>query len=198
MQQQNVFTTGEAAKICQVSLRTVIRWVESGVLKGHQFAGPGGHRRIFKKHLLTFLEDNDLPVPAELQDRAHRILIVEDEVTIALQMQDTLVAADFKASIAADGFTAGRLLESFEPDVITLDLRIPGLPGIEVLKKVRSKDRAKHLSVLVVSGMPPDELAEALREGADEVLTKPFADEELVERITRLVNLASVSPEGGA
>ncbi len=73
------------------------------------------------------------------------MLIVEEEAAISLQMADVLVSAGIEVAIAADGFAAGKMLATFDPDVMTLDLRMPGMPGIEVLKELRSRNQANSM-----------------------------------------------------
>lgn len=183
MTDQPTLTTGQAAKICQVSQRTVIRWIDSGRLTGFRFPGRGGHRRVLVADVFNFLEENGLPIPQSIENRPLRVLIVEDEAIVALLIEETLQAAGYDTHIAANGFEAGQALGTFEPDVVTLDLKMPGIPGIDVLEAIRRDEGDKHIGIVVVSGMPENELQEALAKGADQVLTKPFRNKKLLECI---------------
>ncbi len=200
MSSQNTLTTGEVAEICNVSQRTVIRWIDSGRLKGHRFPGAGAHRRIFLTDLRAFLNDNELPVPGDLLEQRNRVLIVEDEAIVALLIEEVLEGAGYETRIATNGFSAGQLLESFNPHVMTLDLNMPGIPGIEVLSALLKSGKNKDLGILVVSGMPKNQLDEVLDKGAHEVLPKPFLNKVLLECVGRLIHLSStedISLEGG-
>jgi len=181
-------TTGQAAKMCCVSQRTVIRWIDSGRLKGHRFPGTGGHRRILISDLRTFLTSNGLPIPQELEPPKNRVLIIEDEAVIAFLIEDVLKAAGYETRIAANGFVAGQLFETFKPDVVTLDLKMPGIPGIEVIVSLRKNVKTEHVGILIVSGMPNNELEEAIAKGADNALAKPFRQEALLECVRQLAN----------
>jgi len=192
MIEQKTFTTGQAAKMCLVSQRTVIRWIDSGRLPGYRFPGTGGHRRIQATDLLAFLKENTLPIPPELENSPTRILIVEDEAIVSLLVEETLRAEGYETRIAGNGFEAGQLLESFDPHVMTLDLKMPGIPGIEVLTNLRKNENNNRIGIVVVSGMPEIELNEALAKGADKILAKPFRNEDLLDCIRQLIDAPSL------
>ena len=188
MADKRTLTTGEIAKYCGVNFRTVIRWIERGLLKAHQLPGRGDNR-VEVHDFLAFLRTNEMPIPEEFLDRSRRVLIVEDDPAMAAAIQRTLKRAGFETRVASDGFRAGTLLGTFLPGVMTLDLRMPGIPGIDVLKFVRLAERLKDIRILIVSAMPRKELDEALAAGADDVLEKPFKNQELVEKVSRLAGV---------
>jgi excisionase family DNA binding protein len=188
MAEKRTLTTGEIAKYCGVNFRTVIRWIERGLLKAHQLPGRGDNR-VEVHDFLAFLRANEMPIPEEFLDRSRRVLIVEDDAAMAAAIQRTLKRAGFETRVASDGFRAGTLLGTFLPGVMTLDLRMPGIPGIDVLKFVRLAERLKDIRILIVSAMPRKELDEALAAGADDVLEKPFKNQDLVEKVSRLAGV---------
>ena len=146
---------------------------------------------MLAKDLLAFLRENKIPVPPGMENIRLRVLIVEDEAVVALLMEETLQAEGFETRIATNGFEAGQLLSTFEPDVMTLDLKMPGMPGIEVLETLQSGEGNKKLGILVVSGMPENELNEALAKGADQAISKPFRNEDLLDCIKKLIEAPS-------
>ncbi len=188
MPDKRVLTTGDIAKYCGVNFRTVIRWIERGHLKAHQLPGRGDNR-VEVRDFLAFLRSHDMPIPEEFLDRSRRVLIVEDDPAMSAAIQRTLKRAGFETRVASDGFRAGTLLGTFLPGVMTLDLRMPGIPGLDVLKFVRLAERLRDIRILVVSAMPRKELDEALAAGADDVLEKPFRNPELLEKVTRLAGV---------
>jgi len=181
-------TTGDIAELCGVNFRTVIRWIQRGHLKAFQLPGRGDNR-VQLGDFLAFLRENNMPIPEELQRTTRKVLIVEDDDRMAKAIQRALVRAGFETEIAADGFKAGTLVTSFSPAVMTLDLKMPGLGGLEVLKTVRQDPALTTLKVLVVSAMPREELDEALAAGADDVLEKPFANKDLVQKVAILAGV---------
>ena len=162
-------TTGDIAKLCGVNFRTVIRWIQRGTLKAFQLPGRGDNR-VLVSDFLTFLRENGMPIPEELQKASRRVLIVEDDEKMAKSIQRSLKRAGFDTRIAADGFEAGTLANTFEPAVMTLDLKMPGIGGLEVLKSIRANEALSDIKVLVVSAMSKKELNEAAEAGADDVV----------------------------
>lgn len=193
---KTVLTTGEIAQYCKVNFRTVIRWIKRGHLKAYQLPGRGDNR-VEVGEFLRFLQQHNMPVPGEFRHAAPRALIVDDDQATARAIQRVLHRAGFETQLAFDGFSAGALMESFAPDVMTLDLRMPGLGGLEVLGFVRSHPRLQATKILVVSGLPQARLAEALARGADEALEKPFDNAALVEKASRLAGIEARAMEAG-
>jgi excisionase family DNA binding protein len=185
VQEKETFTTGEIAKYCNVNFSTVLRWIERGQLKAYQLPGRGDNR-INLNDFRDFLRQYNMPVPEGLQDRSRRVLIVEDDSLVAESIQGILQEAGFETLIASDGFKAGSLLETFYPRVMTLDIRMPGLSGFEVLSFVKSRPALSLLKILVVSVASEEELNKALETGADDVLKKPFQNDILLEKVFRL------------
>lgn len=185
---KRTLTTGEIAQYCGVNFRTVIRWIKRGHLKAFQLPGRGDNR-VTVEDFLAFLEQHKMPIPEEFQKHTRRVLIVDDDEAMAKNIQRILRRADFETEIALDGFRAGVLFETFAPNVMTLDLMMPGLGGFEVIKFVRKTEPLQNIKILVVSGLPLDDLNDALKAGADDVLEKPFENKELVERISALIGV---------
>jgi len=186
---KRALTTGEIAGYLGVNFRTVIRWIERGHLKSFKLPGRGDNR-VTVENFLAFLRANDMPVPDELRPpvdgKAQRVLVVEDEPPMARAIERVLRQADFEVKVAGDGFTAGALFSVFNPAVATLDLRIPGMGGREVLQFVRETERLRDTKILVVSAMPRAELEAAREAGADDFLEKPFENEDLLTKVRAL------------
>ncbi len=178
------YTTGEVATFCGVNFRTVIRWIERGLLTSHRLPGRGDHR-VRESDLVDFLHKNDLPLPNDLSGK-NRVLIVDDEPAMVRAIERVLKRSGYDTRTAADGFHAGTQLVDFAPGLMTLDLQMPGLGGLNVLKLIRADKRYAKLRVLVVSGLPEPMLQQAIDEGASAVLRKPFTDTELETAIQEL------------
>ena len=109
------------------------------------------------------------------------ILVVEDDVPVRNLMTTTLKAHDYKYLTAANGETAILEASSHNPDIILLDLGLPDMDGVEVIKKVRSWS---NVPIIIISARSEDtDKIEALDAGADDYLTKPFSIEELLARL---------------
>ena len=179
-------STGEIAKLCDVNLRTVIRWIERGALKGFKLPGRGNNR-VRVEDFLAFLVEHEIPIPAELQEDSRKVLVVDDEPAIARALQRVLRKHGLVAEVAADGFQAGTKLMKDRPILVTLDLSMPGLSGYDVLSLVRETPEIASTKILVISALGGEALQKAIDLGADAILNKPFDNHELVEVINKLV-----------
>jgi two-component system KDP operon response regulator KdpE len=116
---------------------------------------------------------------------SERILVVDDEEQIRRALQRALAARGYEVEIAVDGEDALSTFGAFAPDVVVLDLNLPGVDGIEVARRIRSWS-AVPILVLSVRDEEGDKVR-ALDTGADDYLTKPFGVPELVARIRALL-----------
>lgn len=125
-----------------------------------------------------------------------RALIIEDHAPLAAQLRDALAEAGFVADLAADGEEALFLGETEPYDVVVLDLGLPRLDGLTVLKRWRAAGRAMPVLILTARDAWSEKVA-GLNAGADDYLAKPFMMPELVARLQALVRRAHghVSPE---
>lgn len=109
------------------------------------------------------------------------ILVVEDDTPVRNLITTTLKTHDYKYIIAPNGESAIMEASSHNPDIILLDLGLPDLDGIEVIKKIRTWS---NTPIIVISARSEDtDKIEALDNGADDYLTKPFSVEELLARL---------------
>lgn len=182
-QQQPVpeaLTTGQAAKLCGVNFRTVARWIDRGLLPAYQLPGTRGDRRVRTEDLRRFMREQNMPDPWAVPAGAPRALVVDDEPAMARAIERVLRQAGYETALAAGGFEAGAMLFSFRPQVMTLDLRMPGMDGIEVLQFLRRTVLPAPLKVVVISADSEARLRQARELGAHAVLPKPFSNEALL------------------
>jgi excisionase family DNA binding protein len=191
MRSKTVFSTFEAARICQVSPLSIINWVNAGRIPA--FRTPGGHRRIRREDLVRFMRESGMPIPEELEaDSARpRVLIVDDEPQICQMLAEYLSSLPdpYEVMTAADGFEAGRLVSSFRPDVVLLDLRMPGLDGFQVCRTIKSDARTARTVVIAMTGYyAPETEARILECGAARCVPKPVDPATLADMIHGYVN----------
>ena len=109
------------------------------------------------------------------------ILAVEDDTAVRNLITTTLETQDYRFHTAANGAQAILEAASQKPDIMLLDLGLPDMDGVEVIKKIRSWS---NLPIIVISARSEDrDKIEALDAGADDYLTKPFSVEELLARL---------------
>ena len=119
-----------------------------------------------------------------------RILVVEDEPTLAAQLAATLQAAGYAVDTAANGRDAGYMGEVETFDAVVLDLGLPMVDGLTVLKRWRALGRTMPVLILTARGDWHEKVA-GIDAGADDYLTKPFHMEELIARIRALIRRAA-------
>jgi two-component system, OmpR family, response regulator len=114
-----------------------------------------------------------------------KILVVEDDRVVGQYIRRGLEEAQYNADLVDDGLEALRLISGGSYDLVVLDLRLPGMTGLEVLRTLR--DRGNTTPILVLTAQDAlGHKVEALRAGADDYVTKPFAFEEVLARVEAL------------
>ncbi|MGZ4174173.1 MAG: response regulator transcription factor [Solirubrobacteraceae bacterium] len=115
-----------------------------------------------------------------------RVLVVDDDPPLRRMLERTLAAEGFNVTVAADGGAALVAAERAAPDVIVLDVAMPGIDGLAVCRRLRAKGLATPIIMLTARDAVPDRVA-GLEAGADDYLIKPFAVQELVARLRALI-----------
>jgi two-component system response regulator MprA len=111
-----------------------------------------------------------------------RILVVDDDEEIRASLRRGLVFEGFDILLAADGAAALAVVRDAPPDLLVLDVMMPGLDGLEVVRRLRAADDRLPVILLTARDAVPDRVA-GLETGADDYLIKPFAFDELLARI---------------
>ncbi|MEU0690146.1 response regulator [Streptomyces sp. SID4919] len=123
-----------------------------------------------------------------------RVLVVEDDPQLVRALVITLRARGYDTDAAPDGATAIRRAAARPPDAVLLDLGLPDMSGVAVLRALRGRSPAP---VLVVSARrAPEEKVAALDAGADDYITKPFSMDELLARLRAAVRRTRAAPPG--
>jgi len=114
-----------------------------------------------------------------------KLLVVEDDRTVGQYIRRGLEESQYHADLVVDGLEALRLISGGLYDLVILDLRLPGMTGMEVLRTLR--DRGNTTPILVLTAQDAvGQKVEALRAGADDYVTKPFSFEEVLARVEAL------------
>lgn len=116
---------------------------------------------------------------------AIRVLVVDDESAMVQLIQGYLTAEGMDVLVARDGLSAVSSVERYQPDVVVLDLMLPGVDGFEVIRRIRTMSDA-YVLMVTARGEEIDRLT-GLAIGADDYLTKPFSPRELVARVKVLL-----------
>jgi DNA-binding response OmpR family regulator len=115
------------------------------------------------------------------------VLVVEDERHIASFLEFVLMRAGYEVAVVYDGEQALVAVEAFVPDAMLLDFMLPGLTGLEVLKRMRADSRYANVVIMVLSGRSfGDVPADVMEAGADEYCTKPIGPSTLLKKLADL------------
>lgn len=177
-------STFAIAKMLYVDPGSVANWIDRGMLTAHRT--PGGHRRVATEDLVSFLRSHKMPVPAELNATPTRILVVDDEVPVAQMIAKALKAAhpEYEIIEANDGFRAGTIITAKQPDIVILDLRMPGMDGYEVCTLIRSQEATRQTEVLAMTAYPSPETEKRILDcGARVCISKPLDIDDLLKEV---------------
>jgi excisionase family DNA binding protein len=175
MARNSFFTTFEISQICGVNPTTVQNWVKGKKLKA--FQTPGGHRRVTREDLIAFMKEFGMPIPADLTPNPPLIMIADDETEIA-DMLEALMKSDeeeVKVTKAQNGVSALLMIGESKPDLLVLDIMMPGMNGYDVCQKIKSSPSTHNIKIVAISGdHHPDVKERILKAGADLFFTKPL------------------------
>ncbi len=177
-------STGEIAKHCDVNLRTVIRWIERGALKGYKLPGRGNNR-VKKEDFISFLKTNNMPLPTNLNEEPNRpcVLIVDDEKDILNSIKRILRKCEYTLLLAESGEQALSLLQEHNVDLIMSDMRMPGMSGAELLEKAAVVRPDAHRIILTGYSDMESTVAAINLGKVHRFMQKPWDNQALVETI---------------
>ncbi len=177
-------STFAMAKMLHVDPGSVANWIDHGLLKAHRT--PGGHRRVAPEDLVHFLREHKMPIPKELELPPARIMVVDDNPAVTQLIALTIKKEhpDYEVIEAHDGFRAGAMLATLRPNVVILDLRMPGMDGFEVCRLIKSQAATENTDVVAITAYPSEaNTARILEVGARVCLTKPLDMDRLMKEV---------------
>jgi len=181
---RSYYTPKEAAALLMVSPVTVREWTRKGLLRAVSTAG--GHRRFLIEELRSFAAAHGIRLESETPAAAtapRRVLLVDDDVVFVTYLRQIILAASPSIQIecANDGFEAGRLTESFRPQLVVLDIQMPRIDGIELCRRLRASPTTASAELVVMSNALTDENIAAVRAaGANRWLEKGASRAEIL------------------
>ena len=125
-----------------------------------------------------------------------RVLVVDDIVANVRLLEAKLAAEYFEVVTAMNGLEALEAVQRTKPDIILLDIMMPGIDGVEVCTRLKANPATHHIPVIMVTALDqPEDRLRGLRAGADDFLTKPVNDISLFCRVKSLVRLKMLTDE---
>lgn len=176
------YTIPQAANLCSVCRTTMWRWVKSEKLQSS--LTPGGQHKIRKEDLESFIRNRMKHLPSIKFVPKKKILVVDDDHAIQNLLGKMLSYNGYQTEVASDGFEAGVKTIQFKPDLMILDLFMPGMNGFEVCRQIKKQSNTSHIKILAYTGFDTTENKERIiQAGADGYMVKP------VEMATLLKNI---------
>jgi DNA-binding response OmpR family regulator len=123
------------------------------------------------------------------------VLVVDDEPTISEVVSRYLERAGYQTRVAGTGVDALRLAGEDRPDLVVLDLMLPGMDGLEVMRRLRDQDRDRMAVILLTAKGEETDRVIGLRLGADDYVVKPFSPAELVARVDAVLRRIDTAPD---
>lgn len=189
--QRDTFTTAQAARLLGVSVATVVNWIDDGRLRAHKT--PGGHRRIAREDLVAFAHHYEMPldgVEVRGDSGKKRVLVVDDDPAILTLYSDALeIEGGYEVRTARSGFAAGLAVARWRPDVMLLDVHMPGMDGFEVLERIQEADALGSIPVILCTAYSEKlEQRPDVREKVVAVLTKPVPIDRLLDEVKQALS----------
>lgn len=117
-----------------------------------------------------------------------KILIVDDEPNIVIPIQFLMEQNGFTVSVAYNGKKAMEAVSEFQPDLIILDIMLPGMDGFEICQRIREKSDWSNIKIIIVTAMGREaNMAKGIAMGADAYIIKPFSNAHIVQQVNALL-----------
>ena len=175
---EKLLTPNDVAELLHVSPTTVRFWAQKGDLKA--LTTPGGHRRFKHEFVEEFAQSRGMSLQSA--SNVKRILIVDDDVSFGRFLVKLLDGQkDVEVELVNFSFAAGLKIRSFKPDIVLLDIMMPGINGFQVCQMMKSDRSLKEIRIIGMTGYPSDENTEAMvAAGAEVCLEKPIDTKKLL------------------
>ena len=183
------FTTGQIAQHCHVTPETVANWIKADRLKAS--TTPGGHYRVNIDELVRFCQAHGFEVPADWESSASppTVLVIDDDPDLLHALIPNLEAPGRRVVGADDVAHAGMLLMKYRPDVVILDLHLPGTDGIRIASILRKESQLTGTRIVVLSGYIDEVVQEAMKDlEVDYYVNKPPDFDQLSKIIDELLS----------
>ena len=184
LDESQIMTPNQVAEMLMVSPAAVRQWAAKGQIPA--MTTPGGHRRFRLQDVIEFAQGRGMSVQNHYDGLS--ILIVDDDLQFGNLLKEMITLHDdqIKVRLAHDGFEAGKLVQSFKPDLMFLDLRMPTMDGFETCRRLKEDPDTESIRIVCMTGFDVESDRERVLEyGAEACLKKPIEEELLFSYIEK-------------
>ncbi len=173
------YTPNDVGGLMGVHHNTIKNWIKSKQVVAFQTVG--GHYRVPRREVVRLIKNRGLPVPEELQGPMGLVYIVDNDELIRRAMDDAL-SEDYEVYTFNNGFEALMQIGRLKPDLLILDIYMPGIDGFAMVRKLRLDDKLANLRVVGMSGKDVSQ-EDARKAGFDEFYAKKEGLKVIVEAV---------------
>lgn len=178
---KKVYTTGDVARICRVTINTVVKWFDTGELEGYRIPSSRA-RRIPRRDLLAFMRKYNFPLDEIVTDKTRILLVDDDKATRSVFRKAYSDKERFELTVVASGFEGGLLAADLMPDYVFLNADLGDVNAPSACKLLRENEDTSEAVVVATSAkLKGGRLEELRKHGYDEVLRKPVKSDTLRE-----------------
>ena len=153
---------------------------------------PRGHHRISKVELYSFARQHGIVPVSGSHFTGARILIIDDDTAIRDILLRILTKSGYLVTMAVDGFDVGIKVSEFKPELILMDLVMPGMDGIEACRRIKDNPDTSGIRVVLMTDFDtPENREHAKQAGPDGYLSKPIGKDVLLEKVKDLLSSCS-------
>ncbi len=180
---KKVFTTGDVARICRVTINTVVKWFDTGELKGYRIPSSKA-RRVPRRNLIAFMKKFNFPMD-EIAAYKVRILVVDSDTRTRNLIKKAFSDSEkFLLKEATSGFEAGILTKNLLPDIIFLNVNMRDIDGARTCKFLRENGETAQTRVIALTKASSSrKVKELKKQGFADCFARPFTR----KRLTKLV-----------
>jgi len=184
------YSAYQISRFLRASVNEANLLLDKGVIRSA--ANAKGIRRVSAEELIEYLEARSMSVPPDLASRKKPRFTIVDDNEEQLKLYTQIMGKYYPSAgieIVESGDKAAEAVEKYLPDIVLLDVNLPGIDGYEVCDRIRSSSSAGETVIIIVTGIMVREIKNsALLRGANEIIFKPIDYDELKHKIDRHLN----------
>ncbi len=192
LSKKKFFTTGQIAKVCGVSIATVQKWIDAGEIDSYRLPLTASERRVPRESLLTFMKKYNVPTGELEEEKAYRVLVVDDDVEIRGHIEHAWDDQTIKPELLFTENGMEALLEAgaFRPDMIIMNLKVAGVNGLKTVQYLRSSPAWKNTVMAILSELTDEEKEQLEQMKVEAIIPKPVKPTKLKKALIKASGMA--------